>query len=72
MIPISKNWEKSPHLFIREEIPAKTLLLQEGQIAKKIFLIEKGCLRSWFNNDGKELTFQFFFEGQGVSSLKVL
>ncbi|MBB3840040.1 CRP-like cAMP-binding protein [Runella defluvii] len=70
MLPISKNWEKFSHLFAREEISAKTLLLQEGQIANTIFLIEKGSLRSWFNNDGKEVTFQFFFEGQGVSSIE--
>ena len=23
----------------------------------------------WFNNDGKDITFQFFFEGQAVSSI---
>lgn len=67
---ILKEWEKLSHLFVREEIPAKTLLLREGQMANKIFLIEKGCLRSWFNNEGKDVTFQFFFEGQGVSSIE--
>lgn len=67
---ILKEWEKLSYLFVKEEIPAKTLLLQEGHIAKTIFLIEKGCLRSWFNNEGKEITFQFFFEGQGVSSIE--
>jgi CRP-like cAMP-binding protein len=67
---ILEEWKKLSHLFMREEIPAKTLLLQEGQMANKIFLIEKGCLRSWFNNEGKDVTFQFFFEGQGVSSIE--
>lgn len=58
------------HLFKRMEIPAKTTLLREGQISNAAYYIEKGCLRSWFNNDGKDITFQFFFEGQGVSSIE--
>ena len=33
-------------------------------------LVEKGCVRCWFNNDGKDITFQFFFEGQAVSSIE--
>lgn len=62
------EWQKFSHLFRREEIPAKAVLLQEGEIARKVFFIEKGCCRLSFNNDGKDITFQFFFEGEGVSS----
>ncbi|QJB30460.1 Crp/Fnr family transcriptional regulator [Chitinophaga oryzae] len=62
------EWQKFSHLFKREEIPAKTVLLQEGEIARKVYFIEKGCCRLSFNNDGKDITFQFFFEGEGVSS----
>ena len=58
------------HFFKQQEIPAKTILLQEGQISKTMFFIEKGCLRTWINNDGKEITTQFFFEGDGVSSIE--
>jgi CRP-like cAMP-binding protein len=58
------------HFFQKQEIPAKTILLQEGQISKTMFFIEKGCLRTWINNDGKEITTQFFFEGDGVSSIE--
>ncbi|GAA4318278.1 Crp/Fnr family transcriptional regulator [Compostibacter hankyongensis] len=64
------EWEPFSHFFNREEIPAKTLLLREGEIARKAFYIEKGCLRVWFNREGREITFQFFFEGQGVSSVE--
>ncbi|SKA30625.1 cAMP-binding domain of CRP or a regulatory subunit of cAMP-dependent protein kinases [Chitinophaga eiseniae] len=62
------EWQKFSHLFKREEIPAKTRLLHEGEIARKVYFIEKGCCRLSFNNDGKDITFQFFFEGEGVSS----
>lgn len=54
------------------EVPAKTTLLKEGEIAKKIFFIEKGCIRVWFNNDGKDLTTQFFFENETVASIESL
>lgn len=67
---ITAEWEKFRHLFNRQEISAKTVLLREGQISKTAYFIEKGCLRSWFNNNGKDITFQFFFEGQGVSSFE--
>jgi CRP-like cAMP-binding protein len=52
------------------EIPAKTVLLNEGEVAKKIFLIEKGCLRVWFNHDGRDITVQFFFENESVASME--
>src|SRR5258708_5222061 len=54
----------------RLEVPAKTILLREGEFSKKAYFIEKGCLRTWFNNKGKDVTFQFFFEQEGVSSIE--
>jgi CRP-like cAMP-binding protein len=65
---LNTEWEKFRHFFKREEVPAKTILLKEGQISERMFYIEKGCVRLSFNKDGKDLTFQFFFEGEGVSS----
>jgi len=52
------------------EVPAKTILLQEGDVSKKVFLIEKGAVRAWFNHNGKDLTFQFFFENEVVASIE--
>ena len=43
--------------------------MHEGEISNCIFLIKKGCLREWFNKNGKDITFQFFFEGQPVASI---
>src|SRR5687768_143373 len=65
---IQLEWQKFTHLFKREELAAKTILLKEGEIAKQIYFIEKGCFRLSFNHDGKDITFQFFFEGEGISS----
>ena len=58
------------HLWVRESLPAKTLLLKEGDIARKVYLIRSGCIRAWFNHDGKEICFEFFFEGETVSAVE--
>ena len=57
-----------PHT--RLTLSAKTTLLHEGSISTKIYLIESGCIRLWFNNDGKDVTLQFFMQGQVVSSFE--
>src|SRR5579871_1621999 len=62
------NWPQYEDCFKRIELPAKATLLREGEISKKAYFIEKGCLRVWFNNNGKDVTFHFFFEGDRVSS----
>jgi CRP-like cAMP-binding protein len=66
----NKGWNKFKQLFKREEIPARTVLLLEGKTSKKAYYIEQGCIRLCFNSDGKDITFQFFFEGEGVSSIE--
>src|SRR6202000_40635 len=62
------HWEKYAGLYRREEIPARTILLHEGEVSKKSFFIQKGCLRAGFNHNGKDVTFQFFFENEVISS----
>ena len=67
---MTSEWDIFQHLFKRQEIPAKTTLLEEGKISRTMFFIEKGCLRTWVNNNGREITTQFFFEGDKVSSIE--
>src|SRR5690554_689349 len=64
------QWNTFQPYFIQKDVPAKTILLEEGQISRTMYFIEKGCLRTWVNNDGKEITTQFFFEGDSVSSIE--
>ncbi|MCX6269346.1 MAG: Crp/Fnr family transcriptional regulator [Bacteroidetes bacterium] len=64
------NWERFQKIFNEKEIPSKTILLQEGDVAKHLHFVKKGCLRMWFNKDGKDITTQFFFEGQVVASIE--
>ncbi len=69
--PLDDNqWVDYVNCFKRIEVPAKTLLLKEGEVSKKMFLIEKGSIRAWFNNKGKDITTQFFFENNMVSSIE--
>lgn len=69
--PINDSkWNEYINYFNRLEVPAKTILLEEGEISKRLFIIEKGCIRVWFNNNGKDLTTQFFFENQNVASIE--
>ncbi len=63
-------WNAWTGCFTKMETPAKTILLKEGSISRKIFFIEKGCIRVWFNNNGKDISFQFFFENSVVASIE--
>ncbi|PCE63977.1 Crp/Fnr family transcriptional regulator [Sediminicola luteus] len=54
------------------ELGRKTLLLAEGDYSKKVFFIEQGIARMWFNKDGNDITFQFFFAGSAMASIASL
>jgi CRP-like cAMP-binding protein len=64
-----QKWGQFLELLTERHVSAKTILLNEGEISTHAHIITKGCLREWFNKDGKEVTFQFFFEGQAVASI---
>ena len=54
-----------------KEVPARTILLSEGDVATKLFLVMKGCLRAYFiKESGIEITTQFFVESQMVASFE--
>jgi CRP-like cAMP-binding protein len=65
----NQKWVDFQDLLIERQISARTILLNEGEISTHAHVIKKGCLREWFNKDGKGITFQFFFEGQAVASI---
>ena len=68
------EWEYKGQVFqsssTEMDVPARTLLLREGEVSRQAYQILRGCMRLWFNDDGRDITFQFFFEGQGVSSME--
>ncbi|HMG08710.1 MAG TPA: Crp/Fnr family transcriptional regulator [Mucilaginibacter sp.] len=54
----------------RLEVPAKTILLEEGQVSQQYIFIEQGCVRAFFNNNENDKTVQLFFENEGLTSFE--
>jgi CRP-like cAMP-binding protein len=67
---ITQHWESYKGLFKKEKLPAKTILLADGELAKKMFFIADGGIRLYFNDLDKDVTIQFFFEGTFVCSME--
>jgi CRP/FNR family transcriptional regulator, anaerobic regulatory protein len=44
-----------------KQFKKKEFLLQEGRVCNKIFFVNSGCARLFYNVDGVENTVQFFF-----------
>ena len=64
---INQYWDKYLPLQQRLEVPARTILLKEGQVSQNYISIEQGCVRAYFDKDGDDKTIQFFFENAGFS-----
>lgn len=67
---LNAYWEKYTALQQCVKYPARTTLLLEGKKAQNYYFIVQGCLRLWFDNNGRDTTVQFFFENEGVASLE--
>jgi len=52
----------------KTELPKGSFLIMEGKICDHIYFLEKGCLRGYYNLDGKEITYWFAFENNFVTS----
>lgn len=65
---LNAYWDRYLEFQKRLDIPAKTILLEEGKKSQNYIFIEKGCVRSSFNNNGEDKTVQFFFENEGLTS----
>ncbi|GAA4461927.1 Crp/Fnr family transcriptional regulator [Nemorincola caseinilytica] len=67
--PLDKDkWDEYVSHYNRIEVPAKAVLLKEGEISKRAYIVEQGCMRVWFNNNGKDITYHFVFENEVVTS----
>ena len=64
-------WDKYTGWQEQLELPARHLLIREGQMARDYYFIEKGAVRAYLTTEaGEEKTVQFFFEGDGLSSFE--
>ena len=64
------NWKDYIKYFHKMEVPSKTRLLNDGDIAEKIFIIESGSVRMGFEKEGRDITMQFFFENELMTSVE--
>jgi CRP-like cAMP-binding protein len=64
------NWKDYLQYLTRIEVEPKTQLLKQGDVADKLFVIEKGGLRMGFEKDNKDITLQFFFENEMLTSVE--
>ena len=64
-----QGWKETQLLFTEQKYKSKTILLSEGDVANNIFFIKKGLLRLSYNNDGRDISFQFFIENEAAASL---
>jgi len=64
--PRRAGWKKYRSLWKTEEAGARHMLLKEGEPCRRMYIIDEGCVRCWFLHEGKEISFQFFFEGEVV------
>jgi Cyclic nucleotide-binding domain. len=66
------NWKKYSQFLTRIEVEPKTRLIEEGDISGNLFIIEKGGVRMGFEKNNKDITWQFFFENELVTSVESL
>ena len=55
---------------LKKSIKKGEVIVREGEHSSKLYYIKEGILRLWHNNFGEEITLQFFFSGQFVSSFE--
>ena len=56
--------------FKKENIPKHTVLIEQGQISKKLYFVQQGMGRSYYlKDDGKEVTQWFFGVGRFMGSV---
>jgi len=68
---LESHWHEIQDLFKIKIIPEKTILLEDGDVSKYLYMIYEGCLRTYLiKEDGTEITAQFFFENQMVASME--
>jgi CRP-like cAMP-binding protein len=63
------HWDRIARYFDYRDFPPKVVLLREGDVARDLYLVLKGCIRVYLiREDGREVTVQFFLEGGMVAS----
>jgi CRP-like cAMP-binding protein len=57
------EWETFQEHLVYREFEAKELVVREGMVARNIYFIESGLMRSYYLEDGKEINTYFSCDG---------
>lgn len=68
--PAPEAREALEALFVQVEAGRNDLLIEEGQICRRLYFIERGCVRGFYNIDGKDVSQWFGFENDFVTSVR--
>jgi len=64
----ASDWEKFSEKLKRKEFKAKTYIVSEGTVAKNIYFIASGLLRTYHLLDGKEINTYFACDNQFIAT----
>ena len=67
--PTAEEWQAFHSLFVPKHVKKQGVYLSEGQTARKLAFIVKGCFRMYYVIDGEERCKDFQTEGQFTGSL---
>lgn len=58
--------------FTKVVLPKNEFLITEGRVCRHLYFLEQGCVRGFYNLEGKEITHWFGFENDFVTSFHSL
>lgn len=71
LTPLSFNQQAEiARLLEYQELPRDTLILESGQVSDRIYFINEGLVRGFYERNGKEYTLWLGFAGEFVYSVK--
>lgn len=64
--------EKLKSILIKKEYQKDEMILEEGQVSRYLYLINKGMIRQFYYKDGRDITEHFSCEGNIATCLESL
>ena len=70
--PLSAGLQHLTEKIKTRQVARKETILQSGHISRHIFFIQKGLLRTFYYEEGNEISSGFMFEGDMLASVQSL
>lgn len=52
------------------QLPKNTMVLNQGEVCRSVFLISKGLARMFYYHNGNEITNRFFFDNEVIADMQ--